>query len=73
MNPIIKQKLQHVPAGTIFVFFVTVLIVGYLHRGYVLALWIVGWMGFLLFKLAFAVKHRVEERKQATQRLPNRN
>lgn len=59
----LKAKLAHVPARGLFVFFVTVLIVGYYHRGYMLAVWLFGWLTFILFKLAFAVKKRVEEKQ----------
>ncbi len=67
MKPTLKSKLAHVPARGMLVFFVTVLIVGYYHRGYVFAVWILGWSSFFALKLAFAVKKRVEE-KQAQMR-----
>lgn len=63
----LKAKLAHVPARGMFVFFATLLVVGYYHRGYMLALWIFGWLAFFLFKLAFAVKKRVEEKQTALQ------
>jgi|GEM_PF-2559154 len=58
-----REKLSHVPLKTIVLFFVTLLVVGFLRRGYILAFWIVGWFSFLAVRLVFSVKRRVEERQ----------
>ncbi|HET6402325.1 MAG TPA: DUF4236 domain-containing protein [Candidatus Kapabacteria bacterium] len=60
---ILKEKLRHLPLKSILLFFVTLIVVGYLHRGYIAALWVLGWASYLAVKLAFAVKQRVEERQ----------
>ena len=59
----LREKLKHVPLVAILIFFITLIVVGFLHRGYIAALWIVGWASYLGVKLAFAVKQRVEERQ----------
>ena len=59
----LKEKFRHIPLRSIFVFFVTLIIVGFMHRGWVAALWVLGWVSFLSVKLVFAVKQKVEERQ----------
>ncbi|MFI5201680.1 MAG: DUF4236 domain-containing protein [Candidatus Kapaibacterium sp.] len=58
-----REKLSHVPIKSIVFFFITLIAVGFLRRGYVAAFWIVGWLAYLGVRLAFAVKQRVEERQ----------
>ncbi len=56
----LREQLSRFPLRSILLFFVTLLIVGYYRRGYVIALWIVGWIGFIAIKFAFAVKEKVD-------------
>jgi hypothetical protein len=58
-----REKLSHVPIKSIVFFFITLIAVGFLRRGYIAALWILGWFSFVVVKLIFSVKRRVEERQ----------
>jgi hypothetical protein len=56
----LREQLSRLPLRSILLFFVTLLIVAYYRRGYVIALWIVGWIAFIATKFAFAVKEKVD-------------
>ena len=58
-----RQKLQLVPLRNIAIFFVTLLIIGFTRRAELVAIWVIGWSSYLLVKLAFAVKKKVDENK----------
>lgn len=58
-----REKLSHVPIKTIVLFFITLIAVGFSRRGYVAALWILGWFSFVVVRLVLSVKRRVEERQ----------
>ncbi|HEX5315045.1 MAG TPA: DUF4236 domain-containing protein [Candidatus Kapabacteria bacterium] len=59
----VKERLAHVPIKTIVLFFVTLIAVGFLRRGYVAAIWMIVWFAFVIGKLVLSVKQKVEERQ----------
>jgi hypothetical protein len=58
-----RQKLQLIPLRNIAIFFVTLLLIGFMRSGELAAIWVIGWSSYILVKLAFAVKKKVDENK----------
>jgi hypothetical protein len=58
-----RERLQRVPLRNIAIFFVTLLVIGFMRSPELLAIWVFGWGSYFLFQLVFAVKKKVDERK----------
>ncbi len=58
----LREKLNRLPLRGILIFFVTLLIVGYIRIGSLAAIWVGGWIAFIAAKMAITVKKKVDLR-----------
>jgi hypothetical protein len=56
----LREKLSRFPLRTILMFFVSILIVGYIRQGSLVALWVLGWASFFAAKVIITVKRKVD-------------
>jgi hypothetical protein len=61
--PTAREKLRHVPIWSILIFFGTLITVGFMRRGALAALWILGWSAYFAAKLIYSVKRRVDQKR----------